>query len=87
MGNLRSFRRKLNEKNVWVANEVQRKKVELAKKFVEDKVKTDADFARDVLAAVGENLPADIKKSAEETIARQVNAVVNLNQEQALVKD
>lgn len=71
MGNLRSLKRNLNEKYVWIAQEVQRKKIELAKKFVEDRVKTDAKFAKDVLAAVGENLPAEIKKSAEETIARE----------------
>ena len=84
MGNLRSPKRKLNEKNVWIAQEVQRKKIDLAKKFVEERIKADAEFAKDVLAAVGENLPAEIKKLAEETVAKEVNAVVNLNETQAL---
>ena len=38
------------------------------KKFVEERVKTDAQFAKDVLQAVGENLPPEIKAAAEKTI-------------------
>ena len=71
MSSLRSSKRKLNAKNVWIAQEVQRKKLEVAKKFVEEKVKTDPEFAKDVLTSVGENLPPDIKKAAEETIAKE----------------
>lgn len=78
MSSLSSFKRKLNAKRTWIATEVQRKKTELAQKFVEEKVKTDPEFARDVLTAVGDNLPPDIKKAAEETVARELNKVVNL---------
>ena len=71
MGSLRKLKRHLNEKSVWVAQEVQQKKVELAKKFVEERIKTDVEFAKDVLTAVGKNLPEDIKKIAEETVAKE----------------
>ena len=71
MSNSGSFRRKLNAKNVWIAEEVRRKKLEIAKQFVEEKVKTDPEFAQDVLTALGENLSPEIKKTAEATIAKQ----------------
>jgi 3-oxoacyl-ACP reductase-like protein len=76
MSNYGSFRRKLNAKNVWIAEEVRRKKLEIAKHFVEEKVKTDPEFARDVLTALGVNLPPEIKKAAEATLkahAKKVN--------------
>lgn len=78
MSSLSSSKRKLNAKSVWIAQEVQRKKLEIAKQFVEEKVRTDAEFAKDVLTAVGDNLPPELKKAAEETVARELNKVVNL---------
>jgi len=77
MGALRSARRKLNEKSVWIAQEVQRKQIELAQKFVKERVEKDAEFARDVLKAVGDNLPSDIKKAAEETVAKETKVTGN----------
>lgn len=68
MGTFRSLRRKLNAEKVWVAQEVAEKRNEIVKAFVEERVKEDAEFAQDVLNAVGENLPENIKKAAEETI-------------------
>ena len=69
MGGLRSLKRKLNAKKVWFAQDVQNKRVELAKQFVEERIKKDAKFAEDVLKAVGENLPDKYKKLAAETIS------------------
>ena len=68
MGTFRSLRRKLNAEKVWVAQKVAEKRNEIVKAFVEERVKEDAEFAQDVLNAVGENLPENIKKAAEETI-------------------
>ena len=68
MGGLRSARRKLNEKKVQIAKEVARRKIELAKEFVKDRAQKDVEFARDILKVIGENLPADIKNIAEETV-------------------
>lgn len=69
MGNLRSVKRNLSKRHVWLAEETQRQKIELAKKFVEERCKKDAEFAADVIKAVGENLPKEIKEVAEATIA------------------
>lgn len=71
MGSLRTAQRKLKEKNVWIAYETDRKKVKFLQMLVEEKVKRDAEFAKDVLKAVGENLPKEIKEAAEATIARE----------------
>ena len=68
MGTFRSLKRKLNAENVWIAQEVAEKRKEIAKAFVEERVKKDVEFAQDVLKAVGENLPENIRKAAEETI-------------------
>lgn len=68
MGTFRSLRRKLNAEKVWIAQQVTEKRNEIVKAFVEERVKKDAEFAQDVLNAVGENLPENIKKAAEETI-------------------
>jgi hypothetical protein len=71
MSKLRSLKRHLNERNVWIAKEVEKKKVELAKKFVEERAKKDAEFAKDLLKAVGDNLPPETKKVAEESVAKE----------------
>jgi hypothetical protein len=68
MGNTRSLRRKLNAEKVFIAEQVAQKRTEIVKKFVEERVKKDAEFASDVLKAVGDALPENIKKIAEETI-------------------
>ena len=71
MGNSRSAKRKLNQNYVWTAKRVEQKKVELAKKFVEERAKTDSEFAKDLLKFIGEGLPPEIKKIAEETITKE----------------
>jgi peptide subunit release factor 1 (eRF1) len=68
MGTFRSLRRKLNAEKVWIAQEVAEKRKEIEKMLVEERVKKDVEFAKDVLKAVGDNLPEHIKKTAEETI-------------------
>lgn len=72
MGTLRSMRRKLNEEKVQYAQEVQRQRHEVAKKVVEERIKKDVEFAKDVLKAVGKNLPKELKEAAEETIAKNL---------------
>lgn len=72
MGTLRSMRRKLNEEKVQYAQEVQRQRHEVAKKVVEERIKKDVEFAKDVLKAVGKNLPKELKEAAEETIAKSL---------------
>jgi formate dehydrogenase maturation protein FdhE len=73
MGSMRTARRKLKEKNVWIAQETDRQKVKFLQRIVEEKVKKDAEFAKDVLAAVGDNLPKEIKEAAEKTVAEEIS--------------
>lgn len=68
MGILRSLRKKLNAEKVWVAQEVAARRKEIVKELVEARVKEDAEFAQDVLNAVKEGLPENIKQAAEETL-------------------
>ncbi len=74
MSKLKSLGRKLKERNVWIAQEMEKRKNELAKKLVEEQVKKDAEFARDVLkaaeVAISSSSPQEIKEAAEETISR-----------------
>ncbi len=71
MSSLRSFRRKLDPYRVAMAKEVEQKRIELARQVVLERAKKDAEFAADVLKAVGENLPKEIKEACEETIKNQ----------------
>ena len=76
MSTLRKLKRNLNERNVWIAKKVEQEKTEIAKKLIEERVEKDADFARDVLKALGENIPEKLKKSAEETIAKETEKAI-----------
>jgi hypothetical protein len=76
MGNLRSTKRKLSERHVWLAQETERQKILLARKMVEERCKKDAEFAADVLKAVGENLPKEISEAAEKTVAESNAPIV-----------
>lgn len=73
MSKLRSARRKLNEKYIRIAQEVTQKRKDFVKELVKERIKKDAEFASDVLKAVGELLPEDFKKIAEETIANETS--------------
>lgn len=68
MGNLKTFKKRLREKNVWIAKETQKKKIEFYQMLVKKRIEEDAEFAQDVLNAVGEDLPAEFKEAAEKTI-------------------
>jgi hypothetical protein len=70
MGKAKSAARKLNPMRVAMAQRTARMKHELAMKMVAERVKTDAEFAADVLRIAGETLREEIKKDAHETIAR-----------------
>lgn len=68
MSSLRSLRRKLDPKKVWLANQVAEEKIKIARQVVIEQAKKDAAFAAEVLKAVGENLPAEIKTACEESV-------------------
>jgi len=73
MSKSKSAGRKLDEKRVWIAQKVAQKRNELAKEMVKERIKTDAKFASEVLKSLGELLPEDFKKIAQETIARETS--------------
>jgi len=69
MSILRSARRKLRTDKVLFAKQVQYERNELMKKAVVDRLKTDVEFAKDVVRAVGDDLPANIREAADKVIA------------------
>lgn len=72
MGNIRSYKRNLQIDKVHYAEETHMARKQFEQQVVKERVEKDAEFAKDVIQAVGDNLPADIKKSAEECIAKSV---------------
>jgi len=64
MGNLRTTKRKLNVKKVWIAKEVEKGKVKLNEEFKE--IKTDIELIKeiklikDIPKLIEENLPMSI---------------------------
>jgi rubrerythrin len=77
MSKLKSMARKLDRYRVMLAQETERQRIEVAKKVIKERVEKDLEFAQDVLKAVGNNLPAEIKKAAEETVARETKKEVS----------
>ena len=71
MSNLRSAARKLDRYRVMLAKETERQRIEVAKKVVKERAEKDLEFAQDVLKAVGDNLPKEIKEACEATVARE----------------
>jgi hypothetical protein len=69
MSKTRSFKRHLNPQKVWLANQVAEEKIKIARQVVLERAKKDAAFAADVLKAVGENLPKEIKEACEASVA------------------
>ena len=69
MSKLRSFKRHLNPSKVWLANQVAEEKIKIARQVVLERAQKDAAFAADVLKAVGENLPKEIREACEASVA------------------
>jgi hypothetical protein len=69
MSKLRSFKRHLNPQKVWLANQVAEEKIKIARQVVLERAKKDAAFAADVLKAVGDALPKEIKEACEASVA------------------
>ena len=68
MSKLKSFSRKLNPQKVWFANQVAEERLKVARQVVLERAQKDAEFAADVLKAVGENLPKEIKEACEKSV-------------------
>jgi hypothetical protein len=69
MSSLSSFKRRLNPKRVYLAEKVAVEKIKIVKQVVFERVQKDAEFATDVLKAVGDSLPPDLKAECEKTIS------------------
>lgn len=71
MSKLRSFKRHLDPKKVWLANQVAEEKIKIARQVVLERAKKDAEFAADVLKAVGDALPKEIREACEESVKQK----------------
>lgn len=69
MSSLRSFKRHLNPSKVWLAQQVAEEKIKIARQVVLERAQKDAAFAADVLKAVGDALPKEIKEACEKSVA------------------
>lgn len=79
MSTLKRLARKLNPTKVEFAIRVHDKRKELAHDLIRERAKTDTEFAKDIIAAVGENLPKDIHEIASKTISTDANKLKELN--------
>lgn len=68
MSKTRSFKRHLNPQKVWLANKVAKEKLKIARQVVLERAKKDVVFAADVLKAVGDALPKEIKEACEASV-------------------
>jgi len=79
MSKLRSFKRHLNPSKVWLANQVAEEKIKIARQVVLERAQKDAAFAADVLKAVGDALPKEIKEACEASVARVPQGASDVN--------
>ena len=68
MSKLKRLSRKLKLNSVNSAILVHDKRKELAMNMIKERATYDKEFCDDLIKAVGDNLPADIKNIAEQTI-------------------
>lgn len=57
---------------VWLANHVAADHIKNARQVVLERAKKDAVFAAEVLRALGDNLPKEVKEACEESVAAAV---------------
>ena len=69
MSALTSFKRRLKPNKVYLAQKVAEKKIEFARNVVLDRAKRDAEFAADVLKAVGDGRPKEVKEACEKSVS------------------
>ena len=79
MSKLRSFKRHLNPSKVWLANQVAEEKIKIARQVVLERAQKDAAFAADVLKAVGDALPKELKEACEASVARVPQGASDVN--------
>ena len=69
MSKLKSLGRKLKPNRVDYAIKVHDKRRELAHNLIRERAAKDKEFAQDIINAVGDGLPSDIREIADKTIA------------------
>ena len=70
MSKLKRLNRKLKLDRVNSSIMVHDKRKELALNMVKERAEHDREFAADLIKAVGDNLPTDIREIAEKTVGR-----------------
>lgn len=73
MSALSGYKRRLKLESVYLAQKVQVEKVKIAQRVVLERAQKDAEFAADVLKAVGEHLPLEIKEACVTTLKATAN--------------
>jgi hypothetical protein len=76
----------LNFEKVLLAEQVQYDRVRNAQQIVREKCETDAEFAEDVLKAVGDALPLEIKATCEKTIADRAKAAESSSESKTIAE-
>lgn len=82
---MRKFKRGLQSDKVYVAEKTQQEKIKLVKNMVSDRIQKDANFAKELIDTIGEVLPPEMKKEAEEKIAK-TKADIDANAAEKLEK-
>jgi hypothetical protein len=72
MSSLSSYKRRLKPAKIYLATKVAEEKIKIAKQIVLERAQKDAVFAADVLNAVGDNLPPELKATCEKSISEAI---------------
>lgn len=70
MGKLRKLKRNLRIDKVQLAEQTKFEQIKLVKEMCVKRATEDAGFAKEILDAVGDVLPPEVKKAAEESVAK-----------------
>jgi hypothetical protein len=76
MGNLRKLKRNLKIDKSQLAEQTRVEQIKLVKQMCVDRAGNDPVFAKEILAAVGNVLPPEVRKAAEESIAKSQKDLV-----------
>ena len=77
---MRKAKRHLQQDKVWMAEEVQHRRIKKIQEVLSERVKKDANLAKEMLDAIGKVLPPELRKDAEESVAK---AKANIDAEAA----
>lgn len=80
MSKLRNFKRKLKVDKIMLAEQTHYEQIKLLRQIVAERASKDNEFAKELLQVIGDVLPPEIKKSAEDCVANFNKSVEESNQ-------